>query len=140
MPANFQGLEGKRVAVLCVSDASAYGPDTLTYTVANHVSRKIAQGVKKVEVVGPAKIEDWIDEHGWDESNVVPLGEGVKADMVVVIEIGQYSIHEGATIYKGNADLNVTVYDIEKNGQVSFGHGPDQFSFPENGRPLNSNK
>ena len=29
-PADFAGLEGKRVAVVVVSDASAYGPDTLT--------------------------------------------------------------------------------------------------------------
>ena len=27
----FPGLNDKRVAVVCVSDASAYGPDTLTY-------------------------------------------------------------------------------------------------------------
>jgi hypothetical protein len=131
----FEGLEGKRVAVLCVSDASAYGPDTLTYTVAKHVSMKVAQGVKRVEVVSPAKIENWIDHNGWEESKVVPLGEAIDAEMVVVIEVASYSIHEGATIYKGNADLTVTVYDIAKRGQVSFVHGPDQYSFPENGRP-----
>ena len=26
IPAEFNGLEGKRVAVVCISDASAYGP------------------------------------------------------------------------------------------------------------------
>ncbi len=135
VPAKYEGLEDNRIAVLCLSDASAYGPDTLTYTVSKHVSVKLAQGVKKAEIVSPAKIESWIDENGWEESNVVPLGKGVGADMVVVIEIGSYSIHDGATIYKGNADLSVTVYDIEKNGQISFTHGPDEFSFPENGRP-----
>ena len=65
----------------------------------------------------------------------LPLGKGINAEMVIVIEIGSYSIHEGATMYKGNADLTVTVYDIAKNGQVSFADGPDSFSFPENGRP-----
>jgi hypothetical protein len=135
VPPKFEGLEGKRVAVLCVSDASAYGPDTLTYTVSRNVGIKIARGVKEVAVIGQRKIESWIDEHGWEESSVVPLGQGVKADVLVVIEIGSYSIHEGATIFKGNADLTVTVYDIEKDGQVSFADGPSIFSFPENGRP-----
>jgi hypothetical protein len=135
MPPKFEGLAGKRVAVLCLSDASAYGPDTLTYTVSKHIGVKIAQGVKGVQVVGPSKIESWIDENGWDESKVVDLGKGVKADMVVVIEIGSYSIHEGATLYKGRADLTVTVYDIKKDGQISFADGPDLFAFPENGRP-----
>jgi len=32
VPAEFQGLEGKKIAVVCVSDASAYGPDPLTYS------------------------------------------------------------------------------------------------------------
>ena len=135
VPPKFEGLEGKRVAVLCLSDASAYGPDTLTYTVAKHVGIKIAAGVKDVRVVGPGLIESWIDENGWEESKVVPLGEGVKADMVIVIEVGSYSIHEGATMFKGKADLTVTVYDIEKDGQISFADGPDLFAFPENGRP-----
>lgn len=135
VPPKFQGLEGKRVAVLCVSDASAYGPDTLTYTVSKHIGVKIAQGVKGVRVVGPSKIESWIDENGWEESQVVPLGEGVDADMVIVIEVSSYSIHEGATLFKGRADLTVTVYDITKDGQISFADGPDLFAFPENGRP-----
>lgn len=132
----YEGLTGKRVAVLCISDASAYGPDTLTNTVSKHVGIKIAQGVKNVQVVGPTMIERWIDEYGWDESMVVELGQGIKADMVVVIEVGSYSIHEGATMYKGKADLTVTVYDIEKNGQITFADGPDLFMFPENGRPV----
>jgi hypothetical protein len=118
VPAKYEGLEEKKVAVLCLSDASAYGPDTLTYTVSKFVSVKLAQGVKDAEIIHPSKIENWIDENGWEESNVVPLGK-----------------HDGAPIYKGSADLNVSVYDIEKNGQVSFVHGPDVFSFPENGRP-----
>lgn len=136
IPAKFQGLEGKRVAVICLSDASAYGPDTLTYTVAKHVSSKIANGLKDVDVIGQNKIENWLDQYGWDGDNVLALGEDVKADMVVVIEIGSYSIHEGATIFKGKADHSVTVYDIQKDGRTSFAQGPDLFSFPENGRPV----
>ena len=132
----FAGLEKKKIAVLCVSDQSAYGPDTLTYTMAKTVSMKLQQGVKDATVISPAKVEDWIDEYSWEESEVVPLGEGVGAEMVVVIEVGSYSIHEGSTLYKGKTDLTVTVYDITKGGQVNYVHGPEHFSFPENGRPV----
>lgn len=135
VPPKFAGLDGKQVAVVCVSDQSAYGPDTLTYTVSKYVSVKLAQGLKKSTVVSPAKIENWVDQNGWENSRVVDLGEALEADMVVVIEVGSYSIHEGATIYKGRSDLSVTVYDIEKNGQVAFVHGPEQHVFPESGRP-----
>ena len=131
----FEGLKDKRVAILCVSDSSAYGPDTLTYTVSKYVSLKLAAGVKDIEVISPPVVDAWIDENGWESQDYAGLGEGVKADMVVVIEIASYSIREGATLYKGRADMSVTVYDVAKEGQVSFHHGPDNYVFPENGRP-----
>ena len=97
VPAKYEGLEEKKVAVLCLSDASAYGPDTLTYTVSKFVSVKLAQGVKDAEIIHPSKIENWIDENGWEESNVVPLGKDVGADMVVDhirFTMGRRSIRE----------------------------------------------
>jgi hypothetical protein len=131
----YPGLVGKRVAVVCVSDASAYGPDTLTYTVAQAVSIRLSQSVDEIEVVSPGKIENWIDQNGWNESEFVELGKGIDADIVLAIEVASYSIHEGSTMYKGRADITATVYDIEKNGQVPFVYGPKHFAFPENGRP-----
>lgn len=135
VPAAFNGLVGKRVAVVCVSDASAYGPDTMTYTVAQAVSIKLSQGVEEIEVIAPGKIEAWIDTNGWNESEFVELGKGVNADVVLAIEVASYSIHEGSTMYKGRADVTATVYDIEKDGQVPFVYGPKHFAFPQNGRP-----
>ena len=74
---DFKGLNGKRVAVVCVSDASAYGPDTLTYTVAQSVGMKLASGLEKdSQIIAPSKIEDWIDRNGWNETEYVELGEG----------------------------------------------------------------
>ena len=135
VPAAYSGLEGKRVAVVCVSDASAYGRDTLTYTVNKAVSLKLAQSVKNIRVVPAYEIEEWIDTNGWDETDFVKIGRGVNADMVLAIEISSYSIHEGATMYKGRSDLTATVYDIANDGQVTYVHGPKHFEFPEMGRP-----
>ena len=53
----------------------------------------------------------------------------------MVIEVGSYSIHDGVTLFKGRVDLTCTVYDIEKEGQISFVQGPEEFIFPKNGRP-----
>lgn len=135
IPAKYSGLKGQRVAIVCVSDQTAYGPDTLTFTVSKYVSVKLQQGVKDIEVISPPKVDSWVDQNGWDPDSVVALGQDLKADKVLVIEIGSYSIHEGATIFKGNADVSTTVYDITKDGQVVFVHGPEPFSFPKNGRP-----
>lgn len=134
--AAYKGLNGKRVAVVCVSDASAYGPDTLTYTVSQAVGIQLANGLEKEsQVIAPAKIEDWIDSHGWNETEYVELGKGVDADMVVAIEIASYSLTEGSTLFKGRSDVTVTVYDIEKDGQVPYSATPEHFVFPRHGRP-----
>ena len=135
VPADYEGLAGSKVAVVCASDASAYGPDTLTYSIAKNVSVKLAQGLKDTEIVSPAKVENWIDQNDWDPAEVARFGEDLGVEKVLVIDIGSYSIHDGATLHKGRADLSCTVYDIEKNGQVAYAHGPEEFSFPENGRP-----
>ncbi len=137
IPAAYDGLAGKRVAVFCVSDASAYGPDRLTFTVSKAVSMKLARGVKKIDVVPQAQIENWMDENAWDELKFSSLGKGVGADAVVVIEIPSYSIHEGPTIYKGRAEVTVTVYDLNapEGSQVAFIYGPREFSFPKHGHP-----
>jgi len=135
VPADYDGLAESKIAVVCVSDASAYGPDTLTYSIAKNVSVKLSQGLKKTEIISPAKIENWIDQNGWDPVDAATLGEDLGADKVLVIEIGAYSIHDGATLHKGTADLTCTVYDVEKDGQVSYVHGPDVYTFPTNGRP-----
>lgn len=132
----FKGLNGKRVAVVCVSDASAYGPDTLTYTVAQAVGIKLNNGLEDgSQVIAPGKIEEWIDENGWNENDYVELGKGVDADMVVAIEIASYSLMEGSTLFKGRSDVTVTVYDIEKDGQVPYSAPPNHFVFPKHGRP-----
>ncbi|MEM7786044.1 MAG: hypothetical protein AAF939_22365 [Planctomycetota bacterium] len=136
IPPKYAGLNSKKVAVVCVSDQSAYGPDTLTYTVAKSVSLKLSQGLKESQVISPAKIEDWMDQNSWSASDIAVMGKDLKADMVVMIEVGSYSIHEGATIFKGRADITVSVHDIAKEGQVTYVHGPEHYAFPKDGRPV----
>lgn len=135
MPADFDGLEGKKIAVVCVSDASAYGPDPLTYSVSNALSIKLARGLKESSVVPVTKVEEWIDTHGWDERDFVALGEGIGVDAVVAVDIASYTIHEGSTMFKGRADITATVYNIQKEGQIDHHYGPKIFEFPKTGRP-----
>ena len=132
----FDGLNGKRVAVVCVSDASAYGPDTLSYTISQAVGILLSNGLdKESQIIAPARIESWIDSQGWNETEYVELGKGVEADMVVAIEIGSYSLTEGSTLFQGRSDVTVTVYDIEEGGQVPYSAAPEHFVFPRHARP-----
>jgi hypothetical protein len=136
VPPAFEGLSEKKVAVVCNSDARAFGPDSLSVTIAKHIGISMAASKDKISVISPKRVESFIDENGWSEDeSPVKLGEAVGADYVVVIEIENYTIHEGATLFKGRSDWTASVYDMEKDGSVTFAKGPELFVFPETGRP-----
>jgi hypothetical protein len=134
--AAYDGLQDSRVAVVVVSDASSYGPDSLTRVVGRALGARLSQKVKNITVINQQVIENWQDTHGWNEVDFVALGKGVKADKVLAIEIGSYSIREGATLYKGRATITTSVYDLKNENQLVFTQGPAEFQFPKShGRP-----
>lgn len=135
-PPAFAALQEKNVAIVCLSDASAYGPDTLAYTITKQVSAKMARSKDEIKIVSPIEVEEFIDLNGWDESSVDTLGHAVGADFIVVVDISAYSIKDGQTLFKGRSDLTIKVFDVAEDGQVVFEKGPDEFVFPENGRPV----
>lgn len=107
IPADFTGLEGKRVAVVCVaSNTSNYDPyaasTQLAYTVGSLLSKKI----KNVTVIRPDQINNWIDNNNWNQIDFREVGKGVKADMVVGIDLEGFRLHEGATLYQGKASAS----------------------------------
>ncbi|MFM9194376.1 MAG: hypothetical protein ACKOWG_01275, partial [Planctomycetia bacterium] len=40
------------------------------------------------------------------------LGKSLDADIVVGIDLEQFRMHEGSTLYRGRASANVRVYDV----------------------------
>ncbi len=134
--AAYAGLEGKKVAVICVSDEVTYGPDTLTQVVNKLVSRQLATNVKRISIIPPSTIDSWVDMNGWNEVDYVEIGRGVKADMVVAIEVGGFTIHDGKTLFKGQSNVTVTVYNAKAGGEVEYVYGPTDYVFPKVGRPI----
>ncbi len=132
--AEFAGLAGKKVAVVCVSEASAYGPNTLTSTVERKIVARLSQNISKIHIIPQSTVDNWKDQYGWDESDFAQIGRGVGADAVVAIEISSYSLLDGATMYKGQVAVTTTVFDI-KNENVAFQKGPEDYQFPKSGRP-----
>lgn len=132
----YDGLEESRVAVVVVSDASSYGPDSLSRVVGAALGNRLSQTVKKIQIINQHEIENWKDVHGWNELDYQALGRGVKADRVLAVKIDSYSIHEGTTMYKGRAMITTTVYDMQSEGVVVFSAGPAEYQFPKShGRP-----
>ncbi len=132
----YDGLEKSRVAVVVVSDATSYGPDSLTRVVGRALGNRLSQNLGNIKIIPQHRIENWKDTHGWNELDYIALGKGVGADKVLAVEMDSYSIHEGTTMYKGRATLTTSVYDLENDGQVVFSQGPAEYQFPKShGRP-----
>jgi hypothetical protein len=132
--AQYEGLNDKKVAVVCVSDASAYGPNNLTYTIERLVAQRLAANVPGIKMIPQSTVDNWKDQYGWDENDFVQIGKGIGADRVVAIEIAGYTLHDGPTMYKGQAAVTSSVYDIN-NQTVAFHAGPEDYQFPKSGRP-----
>ena len=131
--ARFPGLEGKRVAVVCLDGNSLQGPGSDADDLAASVARNLGYKVPDVHMVRPSEIADWIDSQDQDLSDYREVGRGVKADMVVGIDLHSFSIHEGQTLLKGRSKVGVKVFDMTKGGEVVYDAPAKEIAWPETG-------
>lgn len=133
LPAEFAGLEGKRVAVVCLAASPSQSPDSSTDLLAHGIENLLAERVKQIEIVPREEVEDWVDRNGWDEIDYRDVGRGVNADMVVAIDLHDFTLHEGQGLYRGRANLAVTVYDMTRDGRTVFRRTTSEYEFPQSG-------
>lgn len=129
--AKYTGLENRRVAVVCVMNPSTYGDGATSTLIADNTERVLQTHVEGIDVVPQSEVADWMDTNNWDESDFVEIGRGVKADMVVAIDVDSFSLHEGPGLFKGRAEVTTTVYDLTRDGKEVFRTTDHQFTFPE---------
>ena len=133
IPAEFEGLQGKRVAVVCLDANSLSGPGGEADAVAKAVAMTLGKHVSEIHMVRQTEIADWLDSHGDDVTDYRDVGRGVKADMVVGIDLLAFNLHEGQTLLKGRAKVGVKVYDMTKGGELVYESAPKEIAWPENG-------
>jgi len=126
-------LEGKRVAVVCVAGSGVVGDKNEGQALARAVSTILEKNVSKIDVVRSEEVADWRDQNNWDEVDYKSIGRGVKADMVVAIDLGSFTTHNGQTLLQGKSSVKTTVYNIADKGKIVFSDGPKEFVFPQNG-------
>jgi len=128
VPAEFNGLRGKHVAVVCrpiveleFSDAGS------SRELANLVGRQLDDKVRRARVIGQQEVARWLDENSWVDYPT--LGKSLDADLVVGIDLEEFRLHEGSTLYRGRATANVRVFDVAEK-KVVFTKRIDGFTFP----------
>ena len=131
--AEFSGLKGKKVAVVCVAANSSTGPSSIAGQLERSVALTLTQKGDKIDVMHQDKIADWVDRNDWNQVDYREIGRGINADMVLAIDLEGVRLHEGRTLYKGRASVRVTVYDMSEDGKVVFLRDLPDFAFPKNG-------
>lgn len=131
VPAEFKGLKGKHVAVICkpiveleFSDAGS------ARELAGRIGGLISRNIRKTRVIEQHEVARWIDENAWVDYPTV--GRSLDADMVVGIDLEEFRLHEGSTLYRGRATVHVRVYDVAEK-KVVFEKRFDDLSFPTDG-------
>lgn len=130
-PAEFDGLKDQRVVVVCrPPSTNEYRHAGASRAVAQRVSELLVNNVKKIDVVDPSEVDDWFDER--DVTDFKKLAEAVDAEKVVYIELNDFSLFKGSTLYQGRADVSVTVYDMKNKGKLLWDQHLGEILYPTN--------
>jgi len=129
--ADFDGLRGKRVAVVCRPVTSLHFRDSsVSRDLAKQVGTLLEKHVPKIEIVDQREVFEWADENDWEE--YVDIGKAVKADVVVGLDLEEFNLYQGQTLYQGKANLKVTVFDVATGKEPVFERNLPQSVYPPN--------
>jgi hypothetical protein len=129
VPAAFDGLKEKRVAVVAVSDASSFQDDPTMRMLSRHFSEILQTQVKDIQLIAEEEIDKWRDQHGWEAADFVALGKGVNADHLIAIEVAGLKLRDGATMYRGRAAVTTSVFEIATGRRV-FRRHEEEYTYP----------
>jgi hypothetical protein len=131
VPAQCDALKDHRVVVMCRPPSShEYRHAGASRRLSKRVSEKLVEHVKGVDVVNPREVDNWVDESDWGDYR--ELAEAVNADLVVHIELDNFELFKGKTLYQGNAQVNVTVYDMRNKGNQVWSRELGEVLYPVN--------
>lgn len=138
-PAEFKELKGKKVAVVCRPLVELqYSSSSAAQRLAGTVTLLLKDKVKKIELVSQQKIETWTDANDWQD--FAEVGKAMKTDYVVGVEIEDFKLYQGQTIYQGRARVSVKVCDMAKGGEVVYEKSIPEIVYPPQGGVPTSEK
>jgi len=130
VPAECDKLKEKRVVVVCRAMVTLqYNLARVDQDLAQEVGNLLRQNVSKIKVVDHRKVAEWMDEHTWED--YVEVGKALNADLVVGIDLEQFSLYKSQTLYQGRANTEIKVYDCH-TGKLVFRKRPPEAVYPPN--------
>lgn len=128
-PAECEALEGKRVVVFCRPPAAQeFRHAGASRHIAERVGQLLEMNVPGIKLVAQQKVDEWIDEN--DSDDFEELGKAVKADYVVQLELSHFELFKGSTVYQGNSDVTVNVYDMNDDARLVWNKPMGEVLYP----------
>lgn len=135
----FSEFKNKRVAVVCRPLISLqYSSSTSASDIAQKLGQMMAANIRKIEIIDPQEVAEFTDENSFDEFTEV--GDALDADLVIGIDLEEFDLYQGQTLYQGKARMTVTVYDMEQDGKIVFERNMKQLLYPPNSGVPTSDK
>ena len=89
----------------------------IAFTVEKNLKALNSANGDKVSIIPSRKVEEYKSSHSdWQDRDPAEIGKHFKADYVVYLEINSLGIYElgsGGTLYRGRADINISLIDIK---------------------------
>jgi hypothetical protein len=131
LPAEWDGLRGKKVAVVCkpLTSEEFSNPGTAR-ALAEGICDRLRTNVKKIQIIDPQKVAALVDEKGMED--YLEIGKALKAEKVVGIDIVSFGVLDGPTLFRGRSTVSIQVYDVAEK-HIEWRKSPPQFEHPRIG-------
>jgi hypothetical protein len=127
--AEFDGLESKRVVIVCRPPTSlGFRYPHADRQLARRIGSLLALNVDDIEIVNYRDVDNWADEG--DGEDFRDLAQAVEADMVVHIDLLDFELNKGPTLYQGRAEVEISVYDMANDDAPVWEKSLGEFVFP----------
>lgn len=131
IPAEFKGLENKKVAIVCTNEMGVCRDET-TIRLAGNLKGILASRLPKSTFINQDEIDRWLEGSAASDQDVVSIGKGVKADYVIAADVLNLQLKDGPTLYRGRSDLSIRVWDVS-SGKPVFAKQYPSHAYPTMG-------
>lgn len=109
----FNEFAGKKVAIVCRPvTALDFNNSSVATNLSQQVGALLQKNIRDITVIDQRSVSDWTDENTWEE--YVDIGKALNADLVLGIDLEDFKLYQGQTLYQGTANIHFAVYDVKK--------------------------
>jgi hypothetical protein len=131
-PAEYDGMKEGRIAVFC-STTGTSASEAVNSLITSNIISGLSRNLPKADLVRQEEIDRYMEIEGWNDGDPLKLAKGVKADHLVTVAVDNLKLRDGATLFRGQCDIHVTVYDMKNGGRIAYEKSITEHSFPQNG-------